>query len=79
MTLVMAYIGKQGAVMAGDMREIAFRGDESRIEELECELYNGSIASDNDLLERAGEIGVAIQVRTTKPKSRSRTGCSSGR
>ncbi|MBP7410478.1 DUF2121 domain-containing protein [Methanoculleus sp. 10] len=68
MTLVMAYIGKQGAVMAGDMREIAFRGDESRIEELECELYNGSIASDNDLLERAGEIGVAIQVRDDKTK-----------
>ncbi|MDD3933957.1 MAG: DUF2121 domain-containing protein [Methanoculleus sp.] len=39
MTLVIAYIGKQGAVMAGDMREIAFQGDDSCIDELEHELY----------------------------------------
>jgi len=68
MTLVMAYIGRQGAVMAGDMREIAFQGDDPCIEALERELYSGSIASDNDLLERAGEIGVAIRVRDDKVK-----------
>ena len=68
MTLVIAFIGKQGAVMAGDMREIAFGGDDSRIEELERELYSGSIASDNDLAERADEIGVTIRVRDDKAK-----------
>ncbi|MCK8519660.1 MJ0548 connectase family domain-containing protein [Methanoculleus sp. 7T] len=68
MTLVIAFIGKQGAVMAGDMREIAFQGDESCIEELERELYSGSIASDDDLKERAGEIGVTIRVRDDKAK-----------
>lgn len=68
MTLVIAFIGKQGAVMAGDMREIAFQGDDSCIEELERELYSGSIASDDDLKERAGEIGVTIRVRDDKAK-----------
>ncbi|MCM2465740.1 DUF2121 domain-containing protein [Methanoculleus oceani] len=68
MTLVIAFIGKQGAVMAGDMREIAFGGDDSCIEELERELYSGSIASDNDLKERADEIGVTIRVRDDKAK-----------
>lgn len=64
----MAFIGKQGAVMAGDMREIAFGGDDSRIEDLERELYSGSIASDTDLAERADEMGVTIRVRDDKAK-----------
>lgn len=68
MTLVMAFIGKQGAVMAGDMREIAFGGDDSCIEKLERELYSGSIVSDTDLAERADEIGVTIRVRDDKAK-----------
>jgi len=68
MTLVIAFIGKQGAVMAGDMREIAFGGDDSRIEELERELYGGSIVSDTDLAERADEMDVTIRVRDDKAK-----------
>ncbi len=68
MTLVIAFIGKQSAVMAGDMREIAFGGDGSCIEELERELYSGSIISDNDLKARAAEIGVTIRVRDDKAK-----------
>jgi len=55
-------------VMAGDMREIAFQGDDARIEELERELYSGSITSDNDLRKRADEIGVRISVRDDKVK-----------
>ncbi|WP_067073447.1 MJ0548 connectase family domain-containing protein [Methanoculleus horonobensis] len=74
MTLVIAFIGKQGAVMAGDMREIAFGGDDSLIEELERELYDGSIASDRDLAERADAIGVAIRVRDDKAKVSQRDG-----
>ena len=68
MTLVIAFIGNQGAVMAGDMREIAFGGDDSRIEDLERELYSGSITSDTDLAERADEMGVTIRVRDDKAK-----------
>lgn len=74
MTLVIAFIGKQGAVMAGDMREIAFGGEDSLIEELERELYDGSIASDRELAERADEIGVTIQVRDDKTKVSQRDG-----
>ncbi|MFY1645078.1 DUF2121 domain-containing protein, partial [Methanoculleus bourgensis] len=74
MTLVIAFIGKQGAVMAGDMREIAFFGDDSCIEELERELYNGLIASDDELKERASEIGVTIRVRDDKAKVSQRDG-----
>jgi len=68
MTLVIAFIGEQGAVMAGDMREIAFQGDDSCIDELEHELYSGLIASDDDLKERAAEFGVTIRVRDDKAK-----------
>ncbi len=68
MTLVIAFIGNQGAVMAGDMREIAFGGDDARIEELERELYSGAITTDDDLQKRAGEIGVEIRVRDDKAK-----------
>ena len=68
MTLVIAFIGKQGAVMAGDMREITFHGDDSCVRELEHDLYSGLIASDEDLQERASEIGVTIRVRDDKAK-----------
>ncbi|MDD4567022.1 MAG: DUF2121 domain-containing protein [Methanoculleus chikugoensis] len=74
MTLVIAFIGEQGAVMAGDMREIAFGGDDSLIEELEHELYGGSIASDRDLAERADAIGVTVRVRDDKAKVSQRDG-----
>lgn len=74
MTLVIAFIGEQGAVMAGDMREIALGGDELLIEELERELYSGSISSDNDLTERADAIGVTIRLRDDKTKVMQRDG-----
>jgi hypothetical protein len=56
------------------MREIAFLGDDSCIEELERELYNGLIASDDELKERASEIGVTIRVRDDKAKVLQRDG-----
>jgi hypothetical protein len=60
--------------MAGDMREITFQGDGSRIEELERELYSGSIVSDGDLKERAGAIEVMIRIRDDKAKVSQRDG-----
>ena len=35
MTLVIAFIGKNGAVMTGDLREITFEGDKPDREKLE--------------------------------------------
>jgi len=68
MTLVMAFIGENGAVMAGDMREITFLGDPVSTGKLEQELYSGLIATDEDLARRAGELGVKIRIRDDKVK-----------
>lgn len=68
MTLVMAFIGERGAVMAGDMREITFLGDRASMERLEEELYAGGIATDEDLGKRARELGVRLKIRDDKVK-----------
>lgn len=74
MTLVMAFIGAKGAVMAGDLREITFLGDRASMEILERELYEGGIASDGDLRARAGELGVQLSIRDDKAKVSEREG-----
>jgi len=58
MSLVIAFIGIQGAVMAGDMREIITCGDRISTETLEHELYSGLIVTDDALKKRAGELGI---------------------
>jgi hypothetical protein len=67
-TLVMAFIGENGAVMGGDRREITFLGDRASMEHLEGELYSGDIVTDEELHRRAGELGVEIRVRDDKVK-----------
>ncbi|MDN7024264.1 DUF2121 domain-containing protein [Methanoculleus sp. FWC-SCC1] len=74
MSLVIAFIGSQGAVMAGDMREILFLGDASCREALEAELYDGRIVTDDALRRRAAEIGIGVHVRDTKTKVAERDG-----
>ena len=68
MTLVIAFIGRSGAAMAGDMREITFLGDPASMEVLERELYTGLIATEDALLERAAELGVRLGIRDDKVK-----------
>jgi hypothetical protein len=68
MTLVMAFIGETGAVMAGDMREITYLGERGSMEKLEDELYKGNIATDDDLEKRAKELGVELRIRDDKIK-----------
>ena len=68
MSLVIAFIGITGAVMAGDMREITFQGDNLSEVKLENELYNGLITTDEELNERAKELNVSIIVRDDKSK-----------
>jgi hypothetical protein len=72
MTLVMAYIGSKGAVVAGDMREILFTTGGGGREELEKELYSGRITTDGELAERANALGVRMVVRDDKCKVRKR-------
>ena len=74
MTLVMAFIGENGAVMGGDRREITFLGDRASMERLEGELYSGDIVTDEELHRRAGELGVEIRVRDDKVKVTERDG-----
>lgn len=68
MSLVIAFIGARGAVMAGDLREIRFHGDPSSEQLLEEELYDGRIVTDTQLTKRAQELGVYLEIHDTKQK-----------
>ena len=74
MTLVIAFIGKNGAVMTGDLREITFEGDKLDRERLEKELYSGAIVTDEELVKKAEEFGVSITVTDCKSKVSERNG-----
>ena len=74
MTLVIAFIGKNGAVMTGDLREITFEGDKPDREKLEKELYSGAIVTNDELAEKAREFGVGITVTDCKSKISERNG-----
>jgi hypothetical protein len=78
MTLVIAFIGKNGAVMAGDMREITFEGDRPDREKLEKELYSGAIGTDEELAKKAEKFGVKITVTDCKSKVSERNGILAG-
>jgi hypothetical protein len=74
MSLVIAFIGAHGAVMAGDLREIATSGDPISTQTLEEELYTGRIITDADLKRRAEELGIFLSIRDDKRKVRPRDG-----
>jgi len=74
MTLVIAFIGKNGAVMTGDLREITFEGEKQNREKLEKDLYNGTIVTDDELAKKAREFGVGITVTDCKSKISEREG-----
>ncbi len=62
MSLIIAYIGKNGCVMAADKRKIGYFGDKKNLEILEKELYNGEIDSDEDFLKRAEELDISVKI-----------------
>lgn len=70
----MAFSGVRGAVMAGDHREILFRGDDGGISMLENALYTNEICTDVQLKDRAAELGVAVIIRDNKCKVREADG-----
>ncbi|MCG7855055.1 MAG: DUF2121 domain-containing protein [Methanoregulaceae archaeon] len=78
MSLVIAYTGSRGAIIAGDLREIRFGGEDAAIAALEEELYRGTIVNDDQLRRRAEELGVTILVRDDKEKVRERDGILTG-
>ena len=62
MSLIIAYIGKKGCVMASDKRKIGYFGDKENLKILENELYDGKISNDEDLKKRASELGISIKI-----------------
>ncbi|MDO5823980.1 DUF2121 domain-containing protein [Methanobrevibacter sp.] len=62
MSLIIAYIGKKGCVMAADKRRIGYFGDKENLKLLEEELYSGSIGNDDEFLSKASELGISIKI-----------------
>ena len=71
MSLIIAYVGKKGCVMAGDKRRIAYFGSKEERELLEQEIYTGEITSDEELYARAEELEISLKITddATKVKS----------
>jgi hypothetical protein len=74
MSLVIAFIGKNGAVMTGDLREISFQGEKTEREKLEKELYSGALVTDDELARKAEELKVKIHITDFKTKVSERDG-----
>lgn len=62
MSLIIAYIGKKGCVMASDKRKIGYFGDKEDLKKLEDELYKGTIKTDEELQNRAKEFDISIKI-----------------
>jgi hypothetical protein len=74
MSLVIGFSGVRGAIVGGDLREILLWGDDSRVRVLEEELYTGEIISDQQLEQRAADLGVSLSIRDNKVKIREQGG-----
>lgn len=70
MSLIIAYVGKKGCVMASDKRRIAYFGEKDKREELEEEIYSGSIIDDDELKQRADDLDVTLKISDDANKIR---------
>ncbi|MDL2247023.1 DUF2121 domain-containing protein [Methanobrevibacter sp. OttesenSCG-928-K11] len=70
MSLIIAYVGKKGCVMASDKRRIAYFGSQANRDALEKELYEGEIKTDEELYERANDLKVSIKITDDANKLR---------
>ncbi len=68
MSLVIGFSGREGAVIAGDLREILMQGPDAEICGFEQELYSGQIVDDSDLGKRALARGIVLRIRDDKCK-----------
>ena len=71
MSLIIAYVGKKGCVMAGDKRRIAYFGSKEERELLEQEIYSGDIRTDEELYARAEELEISLKVTDDASKVKS--------
>lgn len=65
LSLVVAFAGKNKAIIGGDRRSIAFFGGAEAFEE---ELYSGKIRTDEELKKRAEDLGSMIQISDGREK-----------
>ena len=70
MSLIIAYVGKKGCVMASDKRRIAYFGDKVKREKLEDELYSGIIKDDDELKKRASDLDITLKITDDANKIR---------
>ena len=70
MSLIITYIGSKGCVIAGDKRRIGFFGPEGNREKLEEELYSGKIQTQEELLKKAGNLGITLKISDDADKIR---------
>lgn len=66
----MTYVGSKGCVMVGDKRSIGFLGDERQRELLEEELYSGEIKTEKELLQKAGQLHLKLNISDDGEKIR---------
>lgn len=71
LSVVIGYYGKNGAVIAGDKRNLLFNGIESNRAKLEEVLYSGEIRTDEELFEKASEFDVTVHINDTREKVKS--------
>ena len=71
MSLIIAYVGKKGCVMASDKRKIGYFGDKENLTKLEGELYDGTIVNDSDFLIRANDLDISIKITDDANKLKS--------
>lgn len=62
MSVIIAYIGKKGCVMASDKRRIAYFGDKEEREKLEQDLYTGKIRNDEELYNEATKRQITLKI-----------------
>lgn len=62
MSLIIAYVGKKGCVMASDKRRIAYFGNKENLKLLEDDLYDGKISSEKELYQKAEELDINIKI-----------------
>ncbi|HIP84316.1 MAG TPA: DUF2121 domain-containing protein [Methanothermococcus okinawensis] len=68
MSIIIGYYGNNGAVIGGDRRNIIFRGDPKKREELERRLYSGEIKDEEELKRVAEELGVKVYIEDERIK-----------
>lgn len=62
MSVIIAYIGKKGCVMASDKRRIAYFGNKDEREKLEEDLYTGKIRNDEELYNEAKKRQITLKI-----------------